>query len=386
MGLSYSTEIPQDNDKKIIEELKHKLHEQNDIISMLNNEIDVLRNFKYNRGIQKKDLNDINKVWDDKDYQYLVFSGGGIKGIAYGGSLLELQKYNILYTSDNIFKIKGICGVSAGSIIAALLAVGYTPDELYSIMTKIDFEDIADDKLGYIRDTLNFIEDWGVCPGKYILNLMGKLIEKKTGNSDYSIEDLYNDKGIKLVIVSTDMTYQRSVYMYPGNPIKEFSNIPIKIAVRMSMSIPFAFEPYKYNGSYFVDGGVLDNFPLHVFDGEYPGEPKARLNLCEPNPYVLGLNIMTSDELINYDMIPKQVYDSLFEYGMAFINTFLAENDRRVMTPSYWIRTIMLIAPNYPLTKFNLTTKEKEELVCIGKNSVNEFFTRKASHNINDDE
>ncbi|QKF94320.1 patatin-like phospholipase [Fadolivirus algeromassiliense] len=380
MGLGNS-KIKSDDEKQI-EELKHIIHQQNDIINMLKSEVDVLRNYKYNSGLKKKDLTEINRVWEEKSYQYLVFSGGGIKGISYVGSLLELQKNNILYDNDNNFKIKGICGVSAGSIVAALLAVGYKPHELETVMTTIDFEEIADDKLGYIRDTINFIDDWGVCPGEYVIELMGNLIKQKKGNPDYTIEDLYNDTGIKLVIVTTDMTYQKSIYLYPGNPIKEFSKIPIRTAVRMSMGIPFAFEPYLYNGSYFVDGGVLDNYPLHVFDGEYPGEPKARLNLCEPNPYVLGLKIMTSNQIIDYNIVPKQKYDSLFQYTMAFINTFLNENDRRVMTPSFWIRSIILVTPEYALTDFELTDKEKEELICIGKNFVNEFFTRKATKNI----
>ena len=375
MGLSHSTHLEDKN--KTIKHLEEKISQQNTVITLLNTEIDVLRTSKHHKGI-KKDLSEINKVWESKDYQYLVFSGGGVKGISYCGALLELEKQNVLMSDNITAKIKEICGVSAGSIVAALLAVGYTPQEVYDEMTHIDFEKIADDKLGVIRDTINFIDDWGVCPGEYIMELMGKLIKKKTGHSDYTIENLYNDKGIKLVIVTTDMTYQRSVYLYPGNPKKEFSTIPINVAIRMSMGIPFVFEPYEYHGSYFADGGILDNYPLHVFDGEYPGDPKARLNLCKPNPHVLGLKIMTTNETMNYDLIPKQVYDSLFDYGMGFVNTFLAENDRRIMIATYWIRSIMMITPNYPISKFVLTEEEKQSLICIGKDGVDLFFAKKA--------
>lgn len=376
MGFGQSKNSGEIEEKdKTIDGLNSKIRMQNDIINMLNNEVGVLRSYRYSNNLSKKNLDLINQVWQAKDYHYLVCSGGGIKGISYGGAFAELENYGILY-QDGKFKIKGICGVSAGSIASSLIAVGYNPKELDEIMSTIDFEEIADDKLGYIRDTINFFEDWGICPGAYIMELMGDLIKKKTGNADYTLEDLYRDTGLKLVIVATDMTYQRSVYFYAGNSVKEYSNIPIRKAVRMSMGIPLMFEPYEYHGSYFVDGGVLDNYPLHCFDGEYPGDPKARLNLCEPNHHVLGLRITTSDEFGNYKTATKHVYTGLFQYGMSFINTFLTENDRRVMTPSFWVRTIMIITPNYPLSKFDLTDKEKEELVTIGKNYVNEFFTK----------
>lgn len=378
MGLSYSTETPISSNADIIE-LKNELVNKNDIIEDLQNQINSLRTAKFNNTLQSEDLIEINKVWLSRDYENLVFSGGGIKGLGYCGSLPELQKFGVIYDSNNMFKIKGICGVSAGSIIASLLAIGYTPTELVSIMQTVDFAYIATDNDGYIIDAVDFVEKWGMCPGKYILQLMGELIQKKTGNADYTINQLYNDKNIKLVIVSTDITYQRSVYMYPGNPDIHYSDIPIRIAIRMSMSIPFLFEPYQYNGSYFIDGGTLDNYPLHVFDGPYPGEQNARLNLCKPNPKTLGLNIMTDNETINYALIPKQVYTSLCEYSIGLMDTFLSENERRIMTPSYWIRSIILITPNYPITTFTLTSSQKDELITVGQNAVDIFFTKNAT-------
>src|SRR5690606_4411768 len=136
------------------------------------------------------------------------------------------------------------------------------------IMDEMDFRKLVDDKVGYIRDTINFVEDYGVCPGEYINQFLGDLIERKTGNPDYTIEQLYQDKGIKLVIVTTDIVHYRSVYMNPCNELEHNRCIPIRKAIRMSMSIPFLFEPVKYEGQLCVDGGVLDNYAIHAFDDE----------------------------------------------------------------------------------------------------------------------
>lgn len=379
MGIIYGKSQKQsdsDNQKlhDTIDHLHEQVEDQRDRMCLMENEIESLRYLKTGNTVDSNVVDLINKSRIDHDYDYLVFSGGGIKGLSYCGALHVLEELNILYDKEHNLKIRGVAGTSAGSIIAALFAVGYTPDELYTIIKDLDFEKVFDDKLGYIRDTINFIEDWGVCPGKYIQTLLGKLIKKKTGNEDYTLEDLKNDHNMQLVTVATDMCNKKSIYMYAGNPNKKYSNIPIRLAVRMSMGIPFAFEPLNYDECYFVDGGILDNFPLHVFDGEYPGETKARLNLIKPNPKVLGLKIMTSNNDLDYDIVNKEQFKSIFDYAMSYITTFLVENDRRIMTPSFWLRTIIIVTPDYPLTKSDMSDKEKDKLVSLGSKYVKDFF------------
>ena len=376
MGLISSTgsEKKCKDKEKEIATLKEQIQEQTICIQLLKNENRILRNAQMGNLNYQEILKEINNTKTKHDYEYLVFSGGGIKGISFAGVIEELHKLNIIYSETGEFKLKGIAGTSAGSIIASLLAVGYTPQELIDVMSNIDYEKIVDDKLGYLRDTYNFLEDWGICPGNYAQDLLGDLINKKTGNPDYTIEQLYNDKKIKLVIVTTDANYSKSIYLYAGNPIKEYSNIPIRLAVRMSIGIPFVFEPYHYNDSYFVDGGVLDNYPLHVFDGEYPGDVKARLNLCIPNPKVLGVKLMTDDEQLNYDISNKQSFAGLFDYAVSFVHTFLTENDRRIMTPIFWERSIIVITPNYSITKYDITSDEKIQMINIGRKCTITFF------------
>src|SRR5271166_6526508 len=90
------------------------------------------------------------------DYKYLVFSGGGMRGLSFAGAVSSLEKKGL-----ELNKLKGIGGVSAGSIIASLLAIGYTPDELNEILPTINYNKIASDDMRYISEGVNFCRNWG---------------------------------------------------------------------------------------------------------------------------------------------------------------------------------------------------------------------------------
>ena len=327
-----------------------------------------INDIKIKRTCFDLQLLDIDVKDTSDDYEYLVLSGGGIKGIAFTGALEILLNY------VKLDKLKGIAGVSAGAIVATLLAVRYTPQEITKIMYDVDLVKLSSDGLGYLRDGLNFVRDWGMCPGLYVMEMMGKLISDKTGNPDYTFEDLKKDTGLSLVIIGTNHSFSRTEYFYAGNTEPMYSKMPIRVAVRISMSIPYVFEPYKYNDCYFVDGGTLCNFPLNVFDGEYPGDVQATLNLCPPNPKVLGLKLMTDDMSIDHQLTKKKEFKGLTDYSMSFIDMFLIENDRHIMVPSFWDRTIIIVTPAYPLNKFDITVKEKEDLIEVGRQCTRVFF------------
>ena len=127
----------------------------------------------------------------------------------------------------------------------------------------------------------------------------------------------------------------------------------------------------------YIDGGVLDNYPLYVFDGKSPDDPDARLNLCKPNMNVIGVRIMTPDRIQDYNSIGGESINSIYGYINAIVNTILIDNERKNMIPSYWERSIVVITPDYPISKFTLTTEEKDELIDAGKQYTAKFFDKK---------
>jgi predicted acylesterase/phospholipase RssA len=177
----------------------------------------------------------------------------------------------------------------------------------------------------------------------------------------------------------------RTDYFYPNadkyGKDKKLSEIPISVAVRISTSIPYVFKPYLYQGDLYVDGCILDNFPIHVFDGEYPGCKLSRLNLSKPNPYVLGLNLLTA-EFIDQNcsrhgsQYKRKEIKNIVSFSTTLLNTMMADSIRRIKTPSYWIRSIDIIVPSYEITKFKLSDKEKALLKEVGEKYVDKFFSK----------
>ena len=88
-------------------------------------------------------------------FKNLVFEGGGVKGIAYVGALKKLEEEDILQN------IERVAGTSAGAMVAVLIGLGYTAEELRTILWDINFQNFLDDSWGFVRDTKRLLYDYG---------------------------------------------------------------------------------------------------------------------------------------------------------------------------------------------------------------------------------
>ena len=183
------------------------------------------------------------------NFKNLVFEGGGVKGIAYGGALKIIDSMNILSG------IERVAGTSAGAITACLLAVGYSADDVSKIVASTDFNSFKD-KTWLPGNLCRFFRKYGYYIGDTFLDLLGKLIEAKTDNKDFTFGDLERDKEKKgykeLFVVVTNLTKQKVQVLSHEHD----KDLPIRIAVRMSMSIPLFFKAYNWKNNIMVDGGV----------------------------------------------------------------------------------------------------------------------------------
>lgn len=187
----------------------------------------------------------------------IALAGGGIRGIAHAGVLKALE--------DNKIKIDAIGGTSAGSIVAALYAMGYKPYYIYILFKKYAHEIINNGNIPFIN---------GI--GYFMFN---KKIGLKGLNDGISLEKIYNElaykKGIKvigdikmpIVIPAVDIIEAKE-YIFTNCADRNNHNdryiteISIGKAVRASSSFPAVFCPCEYKKHMFLDGGTLDNVPV----------------------------------------------------------------------------------------------------------------------------
>lgn len=155
----------------------------------------------------------------------IVLSGGGIRGIAHLGVLQALSAAGIRFDM--------ISGTSAGSIVGALFAQGIEPYEILQIFLKTKI--------------LKFLRPVFGTTGLLSLDHTRSLFMQ------YLPHDSFSGLQIPLSITATDFTEGKLAYFSSGKLID---------AVLASSSIPGFFKPIMIDGKMFVDGGVLNNFPI----------------------------------------------------------------------------------------------------------------------------
>ena len=186
-----------------------------------------------------------------------MLSGGGAKGFAHIGVIRQLETIGV-YPDV-------ITGTSMGSIVGALYAMGYTPDEMEQIVREQDWDRVLSNSLHYNKVVMNekeydsryFLEvgiekgnvkfPQGLIHGKELAILLDKITIPA-----HSIKD-FTKFPIPFACVATDITTGEPVVMKSGN---------INEAIRASMAIPSVFTPVKYDGHLCVDGGIVRNFPV----------------------------------------------------------------------------------------------------------------------------
>lgn len=284
-----------------------------------------------------------------------VFSGGGIKGFALVGAYDAIEKKG--------FKFKRVAGTSAGSIIAALIAANYTSEEIYQLLGELDLTKFLDERKSIIpfRFAKWLLLYWRL--GLYKGNQLEEWLKQKL---EYKGLKTFSDLPPQsLRVITSDLSNGRMVVLpddliqYGIDPL----SFSIAKAIRMSCSLPYFFEPVKLksqrNTSVMVDGGVLSNFPIWLFD-------KDNIKLDRP---VLGIKL--SHRLIER---PKNEIRNAIQLYQALFETMKDAHDARYISSKHKKNIIFIPTEGVLTTEFSLTEEKKQELFKIGKESANQFL------------
>ena len=286
-----------------------------------------------------------------------VFSGGGIKGFALIGAYEEIESRGLQFVR--------VAGTSAGSIVAALIAAGYTSKELYQLMDELDLTQLLDPRKLVIPFPFAkwLLVYWKL--GLYKGNELEKWLKVKLEAKGLrTFSDLPPDA---LRVIASDLSNGQMVVL--PNDLPKFGISPgsfsIAKAIRMSCSVPYFFEPVRLRSmdgvNILVDGGVLSNFPMWLFDQE---------NVQKMRP-VLGIKLSVSDYEHEKHKIKNgiQLFSALFE-------TMKDAHDSRYISKKHVKNIIFIPAEGVFLTEFHLTEEKKRKLIDVGREQAKKFLDK----------
>jgi len=279
----------------------------------------------------------------------LVFEGGGALGVAYVGALDQL--------GDKINNVKRYAGSSVGAIVATALAAGadkaFIDDQLRSL-------DIA--KLGafsLLYAPWNLYKYYGLSDGNMLAEWFKKFLTTLTGNHEITFMELFKRTGKELIITGTSIRPINGkcahYFDYQTQP-----NMPVITALRITTCVPGLFRPIKWVDEYWIDGGVLNNYPIEVF----------HLN-GELMPNTIGLMLMTRKE----DMLDIPPVKSFIDYVYCIMSCYYNQGQKTYIEAGDWEVTIKINCGKN--TAMNFKNVNREALIAAGRDAVKKFIIKR---------
>jgi len=308
----------------------------------------------------------------------LVLEGGGVKGVGLVGAAMRLSEHG--YTFPRV------AGTSAGAIAAAILAAlqrrgeGFTA--LAEITRTLDYERFRDrgrvgrllGPLGFLGDGFSLLLESGLFEGAYLRDWLGGVLGDLGVRTfgDLRTHDPGDDRSLHhryaLVVTASDLSRQRFVRLpwdyadYGLDPDEQ----EVADAVRASASIPFFFEPVTLQAEYgeatLVDGGLLSNYPITIFDRQDDQPPRWP---------TLGIRLGALAD----QYPPPQRVQGPVALGLALVETAIEGSQAvRALAPCNLARSVFVDTSGVPSTDFGITEDEREHLVRAGAQAVDDFL------------
>lgn len=323
----------------------------------------------------------------EKTYRNLVMEGGGAKGVAYGGALIELESRGILS------QIQRVGGTSAGAIQACLLSVGYSGEEIAKIIAETPIETFNDGGTVFGAGK-RFLKKFGWYEGKSFLGTVKKLVTDKTNKPDLTFAELHELAKVvpfrDLYVTGVNLSKQKlEVFSYETYP-----DMRICDAVRISMSVPLYYKAVCVNPkgliienpipsdncNIFVDGGLLHNYPIDIFDQTKYLSNAADTTENKPifNSETIGLRLERCEQIdhethLKEGLAPYDIQD--FKTYVSALYNVVTENVSRPK-PEDTTRTIYINDNDMNARIRKISEEEKHKMMLCGRMGVIEFFYR----------
>ena len=340
----------------------------------------------------------------------LVFEGGGAKGIAFIGALAALETVQV--------RPKRLLGSSAGAITATLLAAGYSAEQLYAAFTErtedqalklAQFADVPREfsaemlsnsswaailkaldvpllpesfeqqidqlllrvttALPGFRQLFSLIETGGIYAGDAFLEWMQTQLNSMDGLGLATLAEMYEHTEIELTVTAADVTDKQLMLLNH----RTAPNLPVAVAVRMSMSAPFywqevvwdtawgAYRGKDVTGHAIVDGGVIANFPIELL---LSNKPFIIDIMGKPSEKLIGLLLDDDTPVPGQPHSPKRnaTPSRLLNRSLDLLDTLLQASAKDVLE-AYSSKVVRLPVAGYQAFDFDLSEERIHALI-----------------------
>jgi NTE family protein len=302
-----------------------------------------------------------------------VFQGGGVKGLALVGALEEFADRE-RHPDSYVDSWRQLTGTSAGAIVAAYLACGHDAKQTTALIENMPLAEFQDWGPGgkLFGGAVNLARIHGLARGQVFHDWFRNEIDDKTFGDIQST-------GRTLKLIATDIT-RREMLLLPDSlgdyrlsekaRTIEPQGFAIADAVRMSMSIPYFFQPVELvhdeTGltSTIIDGGLLSNFPVWAFDVEDhdPTRPTFGFKLIGGKATGAGLSKVV------------HALGWAAEMGSDIFNTATDAWDKYWVSRTTYVRTCVIPAGDIGATDFDLSDEQKRWLLNSGRTAARAFL------------
>lgn len=303
-----------------------------------------------------------------------VFQGGGVKAIGLVGAVHSAEQHG--------FSFHEVAGTSSGSIVAAFIAAGYSATEMKQLIIDTPFSSFVKKswimQIKVVGPAIRMFVKKGLFSGEHLEYWVQQQLLKK------GIRTFGDLRPGQLRIIASDISSGRLLVLpddiakYGMNPQK----FPVSKAIRMSTSIPYFFDPVILRQSpsqreksssfidqfvYIVDGGLLSNFPLWIFD-----KNNQNVKTKEHIP-TLGFQLVGKTAKQPHRIIgPLSMLQALF-------STMMDAHDERYIEEQNDFRTIKVPTMGVGTTQFHIDNETSIKLYNSGYEAAEKFFCKKWS-------
>jgi NTE family protein len=309
----------------------------------------------------------------------LVLEGGGVKGLGTAGAVMALL--------DAGWTFPRVAGTSVGALAAAFAAAGADSTVFGDVLGRLDLRRIPDRRVPVpvLSESVSLALGHGAYAGDWIHRWLGLELEKLGVRTfaDLRRDDPDDDPALLtpehrygLVVMATDVTNGRLLRLpwdYPMFGLDPDEQL-VADAVRMSLSIPFYFDPCTLRNpvtgdeATIVDGGVLSNFAIEIFDrtdGREPRWPTFGVRLLPDLPAGLG-------DLVPFFGLPMFPAVRLLEQVVA--TALVGRDQTHLERPGVRERTMTVDTKGTAITEFGIGPVERADLLTRGEQTAREFL------------